>query len=495
MSLYLKYRPKLVEELDLAMVRAKFNEIIKANKVSHAYLFTGPRGAGKTSAARILARIVNCEHNIKKSSEPCNQCAACTSILDASAVDVVEIDAASNRGIDDIRELKEKIRLAPANLRKKVYIVDEVHMLTTEAFNALLKTLEEPPTHAMFILCTTEHHKVPETIVSRCTSVKFTKATEEELVRSLTRVAKGEGVKTEAEALRNLANSVDGSFRDGVKLLEGLINSGRAISVEEVEKLVSGAEGFNSTILAGALIKQQLTEAVANYRKALNHGVEINYLTVKLIKELRQAILANNGIGDSPLKDLASIKLVELIFQLDEALSKAKMSSVPEVLIEMVIVKWCGNSPKVINHQPPGSDNTAKVKNLNKAIKDEFTTKNQPLETHEMGEAWGEIVGRLGGEGYSLGALISSASPGIIRGDVLTLKMAHDFHRDQLMQEKFRIKVERVVSEIVGRSIRIECVTEEVNRLQKTKTIDNMTEVSPEDNELVEAAEEIFKKN
>ena len=164
MVFYRKYRPQKIDDLDSAAVRDTLHAVLQ-NDVSHAFLFTGPKGLGKTSTARIVAKVVNCERKKKGSIEPCNECDQCVSITNGTNVDVLEIDAASNRGIDEIRELKEKIRLAPVAAHRKVYIIDEVHMLTTEAFNALLKTLEEPPSHAMFILCTTEAHKVPETIV------------------------------------------------------------------------------------------------------------------------------------------------------------------------------------------------------------------------------------------------------------------------------------------------------------------------------------------
>src|SRR3989339_1566953 len=257
MNLYLKYRPTTIEELDLSGVRRILGEIVKANKVAHAYLLTGPRGAGKTSAARVLARIVNCEENGKKLGEPCNECSACKSILEGSAVDVIEIDAASNRGIDDIRELKEKIRLAPAILRKKVYIIDEVHMLTTEAFNALLKTLEEPPSHSLFILCTTELHKVPQTIVSRCVQIQFTKATPEEMQRSFARVIAGEGKEVIEEALIYLSKAVDGSFRDGVKILDQVLSLSDKVGMAEIELVVMGSAGYSSAPLGDALIARE----------------------------------------------------------------------------------------------------------------------------------------------------------------------------------------------------------------------------------------------
>src|ERR1035437_6549591 len=227
MVFYRKYRPQKIEDLDNESVRKTLYSIFSKGDFSHAFLFTGPKGLGKTSTARIVAKVINCEKHIglkgqrsEKEIEPCNKCEQCLSISNGNNLDVLEIDGASNRGIDEIRDLKEKINLAPFKASKKIYIIDEVHMLTTEAFNALLKTLEEPPSHAVFILCTTEQHKVPATIASRCSKINFTRATEEEFVRSLQRVVKAEELKADKEALLEIAKLSDGSFRDGVKLLE-----------------------------------------------------------------------------------------------------------------------------------------------------------------------------------------------------------------------------------------------------------------------------------
>jgi DNA polymerase III, subunit gamma and tau len=196
MVFYRKYRPQKIDDLDSKEVRETLTSVLSQESPHHAFLFTGPKGLGKTSSARIVAKVINCTTPAikrKNGFEPCDQCESCVSIANGTNMDILEIDAASNRGIDEIRDLKEKIRLAPASSKMKVYIIDEVHMLTTEAFNALLKTLEEPPMHAMFILCTTEAQKVPATIISRCFHIAFKKATEDELVRSFQRIAKGEG--------------------------------------------------------------------------------------------------------------------------------------------------------------------------------------------------------------------------------------------------------------------------------------------------------------
>ena len=200
MNLYLKYRPKTIDELDLSGVRKILSDIVKANKVAHAYLLTGPRGSGKTSTARVLARMVNCEKNGEKLGEPCNKCSACQSILNSSAVDVIEIDAASNRGIDDIRELKEKSAWFPPFYPRKFILLMKFICLPRKLLMRS-KTLEEPPTHLLFILCTTEAHKVPETIMSRCSAIQFTRATPSEMQRSFKRVIEGR------ELLRRMGRS------------------------------------------------------------------------------------------------------------------------------------------------------------------------------------------------------------------------------------------------------------------------------------------------
>ncbi|MFZ2199530.1 MAG: DNA polymerase III subunit gamma/tau [Microgenomates group bacterium] len=347
MNLYLKYRPKTIDELDLAGVRKTLTDMVKSGNVGHAYLLTGPRGAGKTSTARVLARIVNCEKNGEKIGEPCNNCSACKSILDSSAMDVIEIDAASNRGIDDIRELKEKIRLAPAILPRKVYIIDEVHMLTTEAFNALLKTLEEPPSHSLFILCTTELHKVPETIVSRCTQIQFTKATPEEMKRSFKRVIVGEGKKVAEEALGYLSLAVDGSFRDGVKILDQVLANSDAVELADIELVVSGSANYKVTNLVNALAKKDAKESLALLDAAISNGVDLTYLLVSVMRGLRDRLL----MGE------VGIEVSKFIFSLDEVARRLATSLDGELLIQVAIVEWCGEG----NAQPQSSDRSPKI--------------------------------------------------------------------------------------------------------------------------------------
>src|SRR5712692_7778997 len=223
-SLYRKYRSQTFGDLvgQEAASRALQGAIIGA-RVSHAYLFSGSRGTGKTSTARLLAKALNCTGRPRDSAEPCNKCESCVEMTAGTALDLIEIDAASNRGIDDVRDLREKVHLAPARGPFKVYIIDEAHGLTGDAFNALLKTLEEPPPHAVFVMCTTDAQKMPLTVIGRCQQFVFRRLPEEQVVARLAHIAEQEGIGAEPEALLLVAHSAQGSMRDAIGLLDQLV--------------------------------------------------------------------------------------------------------------------------------------------------------------------------------------------------------------------------------------------------------------------------------
>ena len=218
-ALYRKYRPQSFADVsDQEHITRTLKNALKEGKVSHAYLFSGPRGVGKTSVAKIFAKAVNCTHNM--SGEPCNECDICNGITDGSISDVVEIDAASNNGVDEIRDLRDKVKYLPSQCRYKVYIIDEVHMLTTAAFNALLKTLEEPPKHVIFILCTTEPQKVPATIQSRCQRFEFHLIGRDEIEARIREVSRYEYIQIDDEAVKTIAEVSEGGMRDALSLLD-----------------------------------------------------------------------------------------------------------------------------------------------------------------------------------------------------------------------------------------------------------------------------------
>ncbi|KYP81520.1 DNA polymerase III subunit gamma/tau [Ferroacidibacillus organovorans] len=290
LALYRTWRPQRFDEVvgQQAVVRTLKNAL-RANRLAHAYLFAGPRGTGKTSLAKILAKAVNCEQ--PADGEPCNACAACVGITQGSIVDVVEMDAASNRGVDEIRSVLEQVRYAPTAVRYKVYIIDEVHMLTTEAFNALLKTLEEPPSECLFLLATTDVIKVPATIASRCQRFDLSRVASDLVVARLRQVVKSLDQDVEDAALWMIARVTDGGMRDALSLLDQLLSyeEGR-VDVESVTQLIGGIHSERVGRLVGALLRNEPALLLAELTELFGLGVDAAHLLGELVSYLRDGI-------------------------------------------------------------------------------------------------------------------------------------------------------------------------------------------------------------
>ncbi|MBI2036431.1 DNA polymerase III subunit gamma/tau [Candidatus Microgenomates bacterium] len=342
MVFYRKYRPQKISELDSEPVRVSLANILSAKEPPHALLFTGPKGLGKTSAARIVAKIVNCS---AKQNKPCNKCGQCVSITNGTNLDILEIDAASNRGIEEIRDLREKIKLAPSAARKKVYIIDEVHMLTPEAFNALLKTLEEPPSHAMFILCTTEVHKVPKTIASRCFHIVFKNATGQELERSLKRIISMEKINMDQEALAIIAKNADGSFRDGAKILEqAVLAVGRKkITGERILALLGSSK--NGLEIFEALKEKNAGRALNWLNEAVAGGLNIKSWLEETLAVLHTVLLFKYDIKEGEVNDevlqFTQEELKKLIMLFSKAHQELRLAVIAQLPVELAIIEYC----------------------------------------------------------------------------------------------------------------------------------------------------------
>jgi DNA polymerase-3 subunit gamma/tau len=293
-SLYRKYRSQTFGDLvgQEAASRALQGAIISA-RVAHAYLFSGSRGTGKTSAARLLAKALNCTGRARDSAEPCNKCQSCVEMTAGSALDLIEIDAASNRGIDEIRDLREKVNLAPALGPFKVYIIDEAHMLTEPAFNALLKTLEEPPAHVVFILCTTDAQKIPLTVIGRCQQFVFRRHSEEQITSRLTHIAQAEKVSVDAEAMQLIARTAQGSMRDAVGLLDQLVPlASGPISLESARALLGIADPRLLDSLLDDVLAGRAAEALAEVNRVYAAGAELRQVVRGLMEGCRDRLVA-----------------------------------------------------------------------------------------------------------------------------------------------------------------------------------------------------------
>jgi DNA polymerase-3 subunit gamma/tau len=351
-----RYRPQdFTQLIGQGQVSQALANAITTNRVGHAYLFTGARGVGKTSTARIFAKALNCANG--PTTSPCGQCDICQGIAAGSDVDCLEIDGASNRGIDEIRQLRSNVNIRPSRARYKIYIIDEVHMLTNQAFNALLKTLEEPPEHVKFIFCTTEADKIPITVLSRCQRFDFAPLEMRSIVERLEHICATEGVQAEPEALQIVARRAAGSMRDSQSLLEQLLSfGGQQISVADVHSLLGTAHSARLASLANSIANRDAAAALREVEAAVAEGVDLGALTEQLLGYFRDCLAALVGCSPDLLlhtaaadhaqvatlgKQLGLETLLAIAQVLDQTLSRLRQSTHVRTLVEVSLVRLC----------------------------------------------------------------------------------------------------------------------------------------------------------
>ncbi len=345
MNLPVKYRPRQFRDItgQEHVTRTLYNAL-KEKRIAPAYLFTGPRGVGKTTSARIFAKGLNCEKGI--TPEPCNECSVCREIDLGRSLDVIEIDGASNRGIDQIRELRENIRLMPTRGRYRVYIIDEVHMLTTEAFNALLKTLEEPPPHAVFIFATTEPQRVPDTVISRTQRFDFRPLTERDITRRLQVIARAEEIPVSEEALQRIARFAAGSMRDAIALLEQVwVFANGPIQEEHVLQLLGTVRDEDYLALLSRILERDARGALETVDRLFSQGVSPQEFTRGLQEVLRRLLRARTGVETNAFsefaKKLAIPDLLAWLRATQELEEAVKYSTFPRVWVDYHLARLC----------------------------------------------------------------------------------------------------------------------------------------------------------
>jgi DNA polymerase-3 subunit gamma/tau len=516
-SLYRKYRPQSFDAIELVgqqhVVQTLRNAIL-LDRVAHAYLFCGPRGTGKTTTARVLAKAVNCL-DPDPLQRPCNACANCEAINSGSATDVIEIDAASNRGIDDIRELRERVKYAPTQLRTKFYIIDEAHQITGAAANAFLKTLEEPPAHTKFILATTDPEELLQTIVSRCQRFDFRRIGVDAIIQRLRTVAEAEGLQIDDEALQVIARHATGSLRDALGLLDQLSvyresepgDQGKPIDAAAVRSILGVSRNDRVEALVMALADRDATAALETVNRAVEAGEDSRQLNRQLVGYLR--VLLHQRAGGSPDADESAkalaerfglLELAQLARQFSEIDFRIRHASYSQLPLEVALVE-------AILHQTPVSDSlpsaaqahpssreratrtiqeeptptdipttrlrdkvqsnstaSASVKEVKPAVvSSDASMSNGIASGHELtvaqlADLWERVRADVKAVNRRVEALLSTIDPVAVNGDEVTLASPYDFHKNKMNGDDARKVVEDVITRLTGRRVHVSCV-------------------------------------
>jgi DNA polymerase-3 subunit gamma/tau len=543
LAFYQKYRAKTFAEMvGQEHVVLTILQSIKSNRLVHAYLLTGPRGIGKTSTARLLSKAINCHENVaaKKAGkempgEPCNKCDSCLEIAEGRSLDVLEMDAASHTGVDEIREVIESARLMPAKSDRKIFIIDEVHMLSKSAFNALLKTLEEPPSHVVFIMATTESHKVPATILSRAQRFDFKRASKEELIANLKKIAKAEKIEIDDEALDLIAVSARGGHRDAISLFEQVAVTKGPISLDIAREVLGIAKDEEVFKFVGAIFNESPEEGLKIAHGLFETGHDLADFNQGVIELLRRILLLQ--ITGRPLfeetesrkKEIAALaaqsqsdRTILLIKNFIDAAALLKDVNYPLLPIEIAVIKSCGSALKAkslklkaeneavevkseklkaegspqgigdrLSGEPVDRSNSKPASEAPSQPVDQSTDQpiNQPTSVpvpvvDMTRDIWQQVVDETKKQNSTLAALLRDAKPEEVTKDTLTLGVKFKFHKDKISETKNLTILEKIVCDVTGCSYKVFCKISEKPKPAVAKT---------EPAELEKAVGEVFE--
>ncbi|MBN1438853.1 MAG: DNA polymerase III subunit gamma/tau [Anaerolineales bacterium] len=490
--LYRKWRPQTWEDVvGQKHVVQTLKNALATGRIAHAYLFAGPRGTGKTSTARILAKAANCLAEAE-AERPCNQCSRCKAVNEGRYLDLIEIDAASNTSVEDVRDLRERVPFAPGDGRYKVYIIDEVHMLSSAAFNALLKTLEEPPSHAIFILATTEAHKIPATVVSRCQRHEFRRLGVAEITAQLAEMVKAEGMEAEPEALEAVARQATGSMRDAISLLDQLGSLGESITLQRTLEMLGSTGGGTVQELAECIARRDAAKGLLIIHRATDSGADARQFARQVVDHLRGVLMAASGNADlveatpetrAALKDLAAAMDPAALYRSIHAFSRAaadlRSGWRPQLPLELALIDSIIDSPPQSSGQAAAAKPAsagggggaarpaparAPTPPLNPAAKPNVAPGSGPtaaevnsagLSLGRIRETWPRVLGGVRERDSRSYTLFARARPDALDGDLLSIAVDSDLVRQKCARPETLLVLQGVLAEVLGSPMRI----------------------------------------
>ncbi|MBU0732444.1 DNA polymerase III subunit gamma/tau [Patescibacteria group bacterium] len=505
-TLYRKYRPQsFTEVVGQDHIKQVIQNELKSGSMPHAFLFSGPRGIGKTTMARLIAKSINCE-NLKE-GEPCNVCEACQAVMAGKALDVIEIDAASHTGVDNVREnIIDNSRVAPSHFKNKVFIIDEVHMLSISAFNALLKTLEEPPANTYFILATTESHKLPETIISRCQRFDFKKVPANKLAERLTMISQKEKANVNEDVIKKIVHHSEGAVRDSESLLGQILSLDEDPVTLEVAELVIPHSDLNLAYkLFDELASKNASEGIATINSLIDQGIDLNNFDSDMVEFLRKLMLykVNHKLENleymeldkenydqlqNSLEKVSGHQIMDMIEIFIKKGPELKTAEIPQLPLELAVVEICFGAPPSAPAGPPSEQpqQPQAPTKLPRSPKGEGMERSraelkspppfkstQPIpkkkdedhpkavkcdEIDDIKKAWPDVVKAIRESNHSLALTVQLSHLICIEGETLTLGLKYKFHSDRICEAENLEIIEKIISDKIKRPVRLQCI-------------------------------------